>query len=289
MKGIAGFYYVRVVESGIYECRAKGIFRKEGLKPLVGDDVVIEVLDEQEKKGNVIDLLPRRSELARPPVANADQALILFALHSPVPNYVLLDRFLISADMRGIPCAVAFNKIDTAKPGEIEAIRNAYAPSGHPLMFISLQERDGIEAVKDYLKGRTTVLAGPSGVGKSTLTNAMAGSDRMETGEISRKLARGKNTTRHSELIAIGENTFICDTPGFSALDTAGIEKEELQNYYDEFLPYRGKCRFDGCVHISEPDCAVKEARDAGLISALRYENYRTNFEELKEAERRRY
>ena len=289
VKGIAGFYYVYVAGSGIYQCRAKGLFRLEGKKPLVGDDVEIELTKTQDVEGSVVRILPRRSELARPAAANVDQALILFSVRFPKPNLGLLDRFLISVELRGIPCRIGISKVDAARPGELEMLKSVYEKCGHPLHFISVKSGEGMEELKEFLRGRTTVLAGPSGVGKSSLTNAVAGAARMEIGEISKKLARGKNTTRHSELVPAGENTFLCDTPGFSALDAAGLPSGELWTYYEEFAPFQEKCRFNGCVHIDEPDCAVKEALANQAFSPVRYENYRQIYMELKDAERRRY
>ena len=289
VKGIAGFYYVDVGESGIYKCRAKGIFRKEGMKPLVGDNVRMEITHIPDREGNVEEIFERRNELLRPAVANVDQALILFAMQTPDPNFLLLDRFLISARMCDVPCVICINKADAAKAGMTEEIRRNYEKCGSGLHFISVREETGIAELKRLLKGKTTVLAGPSGVGKSSLTNLLTGAEHMEVGEISKKLARGKNTTRHSELIKIDEGTFICDTPGFSALDTQGIEKEKLQDYYEEFRPYKDNCRFQGCVHVGEPDCAVKDAVRDGLFAPGRYDNYVLLYEELKDQERRRY
>ena len=289
VKAIAGFYYVDAVESGIYKCRARGIFRKNGVKPLVGDDAEMEVTHEGDREGNVISILRRRNELRRPEVANIDQVLILMAFRDPNPNFLLLDRFLLSAETAGVPCLICFNKADAAREKEADRILADYGGCGYPVDFISVRTGLGLEDLRARLAGKTTVLAGPSGVGKSSLTNALSGRVMMETGEISRKLARGKNTTRHSQLLDLGEGTFLCDTPGFSALDTATLPKEELGDYYGEFRPYDGMCRFQGCVHVGEPDCAVKEAAADGRISRLRYENYVQLYEELKEAERRKY
>ncbi len=289
MKGIAGFYYVNVVGSGIYACKAKGIFRKQKIKPLVGDNVRIEVTHEGDREGNIIEILPRENELIRPAAANVGQALILFALSSPDPNLMLLDRFLISMEQKGIPTKIVFNKADTAPEEERERIRDAYRSCGHEVSFISVREGSGLDEIRAYLKGRTTILAGPSGVGKSSLTNAMQDHIHMETGEISKKLARGKNTTRHAELIAVSEDTYLFDTPGFSYFSAFELEKEELRQYYHEFHNHEGQCRFQGCVHINEPDCSVKNALQLGEISEIRYRNYCMIYEELKEEELRRW
>ena len=289
VKAIAGFYYVYVAESGIYKCRAKGIFRKDGTKPLVGDDVTISVTHEKDMEGNVEKIFPRRNEMERPAAANVDQVLIMCALRHPAPNFTVIDRFLISASMRGIPCVIGVNKTDLAKEGETEEIRHVYEHCGSPVVFFSVKTGTGMDELMERLKGRTTILAGPSGAGKSSLVNTAAGKNLMETGEISRKLSRGKNTTRHTELLKIAEGTYLCDTPGFTAFDTADLEKEKLQDYYAEFAPYREFCRFQGCVHVDEPECAVKTALLEGHISDRRYGSYVQLFRELKEAERRRY
>ncbi len=289
IKGIAGFYYVDVVESGIYECKAKGIFRKEKMKPLVGDNVEIEVLDEEEKTGNLIRILPRKNQLIRPAVANVDQAMVIFAVRQPDPNYVLLDRFLITMEQQDIPVIICFNKSDLAEEKELEQMCRIYGKCGYQILVTSAFQEEGISQVRKILEGRTTVVAGPSGVGKSSLTNLLQEKINMETGEISKKLKRGKHTTRHSQLITVGEQTYLMDTPGFSSLFVEGIEKEELRLYFPEFREYEGNCRFQGCVHVHEPGCCVKEAVEKGKISSQRYENYVSLYEELKEKEKRRY
>ena len=289
MKGIAGFYYVDTVESGIYECKAKGIFRKEKKKPLVGDDVEIVVTHEGDREGNIISILPRSNEMVRPAAANVEQALILFAMKSPDPNLPLLDRFLVAMEKRQIPSAILFNKQDLVSEEEQQKLREIYSGSGCRVFFASLENGTGLDEVREYMEGKTTLLAGPSGVGKSTLTNACQSNVHMETGEISKKLLRGKNTTRHTELIPCGGRTYLMDTPGFTSFELMDIEKEDLRFYYNEFVPYEGRCRFDGCVHVHEPDCAVKAALREGLISRTRYESYCDIYEELKEKEKHRY
>lgn len=286
IRGISGFYYVHTGEGGIYTCKAKGIFRKLQIKPLVGDDVELSVLDEETKEGNIDRILQRRNTLIRPAVANIDQALVIFAAQRPEPNFNLLDRFLIMMEQQRLPVVICFNKMDIVSAQEKREIRQIYEPGGYRVIFTSAVNGSGIDALKEQLRGRTTTVAGPSGVGKSSLVNLLQPKIQMETGEISVKIARGKHTTRHSELIRVEEDTYIMDTPGFSSLGLFDLEKEELRHYYPEFDPYEGTCRFQGCVHVHEPDCAVKAALEEGKISRMRYENYCLLYEELKEQRR---
>ena len=287
VKGIAGFYYVHVAESGIYECKAKGAFRNQKVKPLVGDNVRLEVQDEEQKKGNIEEILPRKNELIRPAVANIDQALVIFAAAKPKPNFNLLDRFLILMQYQKVPAVVCFNKQDMVDAEELQLLKNTYESAGYQVIFTSAAKEEGIQAVRDLLKGKTTTVAGPSGVGKSSLINLLSPEAEMETGDISRKIERGKHTTRHSELFALDENTFICDTPGFSSIYLPEMEKEELGIYFPEIAEYEPFCRFQGCAHIHEPGCGVKEALEEKKISPIRYDNYKLLYEELKD--KRRY
>jgi ribosome biogenesis GTPase len=287
MKGIAGFYYVGVVESGVYECKAKGIFRKDKIKPLVGDDVEIEVLNEEEKLGNIVKILPRRSELIRPAVANIDQALVIFAAREPKPNLSLLDRFLVIMEKQDVPVIICFNKQDLCDEEEVGRLKEIYEACGYPVVLASAKQGEGIEEIKSLLRGKTTTVAGPSGVGKSSLTNLLQNEVQMETGEISKKLGRGRHTTRHSQIIQIEKDTWLYDTPGFTSFYVEEIEKEELRFYFREFSKYEGTCRFQGCTHTHEPGCMVKNALEEGKISKERYENYLELYGELKE--KRRY
>ena len=218
VKGIAGFYYVNVVESGVDECKAKGIFRKEKIKPLVGDNVEIEILDETERTGNIINILPRKNELIRPAVANVDQALVVFAVTKPSPHFNLLDRFLVMMERQKIPVVLCFNKEDIAEDEQVAQLERIYEGCGYPCVFTSALEEKNIDTVKNLLKGKTTVIAGPSGVGKSSIINILNPEANMETGDVSRKIERGKHTTRHSELFSIDYDSSIMDTPGFSSL-----------------------------------------------------------------------
>lgn len=287
MKGIAGFYYVGVAESGVYECKAKGIFRKDKIKPLVGDDVEIEVLNEEEKLGNIVKILPRRSELIRPAVANIDQALVIFAAREPKPNLSLLDRFLVIMEKQDVPVIICFNKQDLCDEEEVGRLKEIYEACGYPVVLASAKQGEGIEEIKSLLRGKMTTVAGPSGVGKSSLTNLLQNEVQMETGEISKKLGRGRHTTRHSQIIQIEEDTWLYDTPGFTSFYVEEIEKEELRFYFREFSKYEGTCRFQGCTHTHEPGCMVKNALEEGKISKERYENYLELYGELKE--KRRY
>ena len=285
VKGIAGFYYVDVIGSGVYECKAKGIFRKEKKKPLVGDYAVIDVIDEEKKTGNLIEICPRKNTLIRPAVANVDQALVIFAVSRPNPNLGLLDRFLVTMARQGFPTVICFNKLDLKE--ECEDLRRIYEKSGCRVIFTSTKTNEGIEDVKKLLSGKTTTVAGPSGVGKSSMINLLYPHAEMEIGEVSQKIERGKHTTRHSELFRIEKETYLIDTPGFSSLYLENLEANELKNYFPEFEPYEQSCRFLGCVHAKEPDCAVKMAVSDGEISKERYDSYLGLYEELKE--KRRY
>ena len=287
VKGIAGFYYIHVVGSGVYECKAKGIFRKEKIKPLVGDNVIIEMVDENEKKGNITRILPRKNELARPAVANIEQALVVFSVTRPSPHFNLLDRFLVMMESRHIPVILCFNKEDIADDIQIGSLEKIYSGCGYPCVFTSALERKNIDQVRGLLSGKTTAIAGPSGVGKSSIINVLQPEAKMETGEISRKIERGKHTTRHSELFPIDDESYIMDTPGFSSLYINDLEKEDLKYYFPEFRKQEGMCRFDGCSHTHEPDCAVKRAVLDGQIASVRYDSYKELYDELKD--RRRY
>ena len=287
VKGIAGFYYIYAEDGNVYECKAKGIFRKDNFKPLVGDNVEITVLDEEKKEGSVTAILPRRNSLIRPAVANVDQAFVIFAMENPKPNFLLLDRFLIMMEQQGIPAVICFNKKDLGEKEELELLYETYTGCGYQVILSSTYEGEGIDQIRQVLKGKTTVVAGPSGVGKSSITNCMQGEVQMETGEISRKLKRGKHTTRHAQIIPVAQDTFLVDTPGFSSLYIENMEEQELKDYFPEFRKYEGQCRFQGCRHIHEPGCAVKEALENNEISRLRYEDYLELHQELKE--KRRY
>ena len=301
IRGVAGFYYVHsnivhsdIVHSdiapgstaedkgAIYECKAKGVFRKDHKKPLVGDDVSFDVLDEEKKLGNISEILSRHSELIRPAVANVDQALIIFSIVKPQPNFNLLDRFLIMMQQQDVPCVICFNKTDIDEDGIGASYEEIYRKCGYQTLSVSAKKQQGIDTLRNLLEGKTTAVAGPSGVGKSSLVNCLQSGTVMETGNISEKIERGRHTTRHSELIAIKGNTYILDTPGFSSLGLFDLEKEDLAQYYPEFAEYEKYCRFGGCSHIAEPVCGVRDAVQEGRIDRTRYANYCLLYEELK-------
>ena len=287
IKGIAGFYYVHDGKSDVFQCKAKGVFRNRKIKPLVGDDVEFEITDEKDKEGNITEILPRKNSLIRPAVANIDQAIVVFALMDPEPNLNLLDRFLVMMETQQIPVTICFNKADLTKAGEEEKYRAIYESAGYDVVFISVYEKEGMDEIRKRIAGKTTVLAGPSGVGKSSLTNCLYPEAEMETGSVSEKIRRGRHTTRHSQLFFLGEKTFMMDTPGFSSMYVEDMKAGDLKEYFPEFKQYEDGCRFLGCVHVGEKICGIKEAVEGGKIRRSRYDNYVLMYQELKE--KRRY
>ncbi len=291
VKGIAGFYYVHVPNKGIYECKAKGIFRNRNEKPLVGDKVELDILDDNNMTGNITSILPRFNRLVRPAVANVDQAVVVFAVTDPEPNFHLLDCFLVRMMYEEVPVIICFNKDDLADEDRINELLKIYEKSGCRVLTINTGVTDDADedAKKDcydklygLLEGKTTVLAGPSGVGKSSIMNMLCPEANAQTGVISEKLGRGKHTTRHSEIFCIGGDSYVMDTPGFSSLTPPPIEASELGKYYNEFTDGDICCRFLSCIHKDEPDCGVKERVADGRISSVRYEGYLYILEEIK-------
>ena len=287
VKAIAGFFYVDTDDYGIVECHAKGALRKCEYRPLAGDRVSVEILDEQKRKGSLIRIYERKNSCIRPEVANADQAYVIFAYDSPAPNFLLLDRFLILLEKQGLKCSIVFNKSDLCDEGKCHETSLIYEDSGYKVYEVSARNNKGIDELRRSLDGSVTVLAGPSGVGKSSIINLLFPEAQAKTGEISRKSERGKHTTRHSELFMLDHDTYIMDTPGFTALQfSKDMEEAELKDYYHEFYIFEGGCKFDGCSHTHEPGCAIKEAVSSGKISKMRYTGYVSLYEELKEQNR---
>ena len=286
LKGIGGFYYV-YTDEGIFQCRAKGLFRKRALKPLAGDRCTIELTHTDDVEGNVTEILERKNVLDRPPVANIDQALIVFSVHSPEPAWTLMDRFLVMMERNGIHPVICVNKDDLADTCDLSDIEDIYKSTGYSLIFTSVKNGSGLDKVREVLKGRVTSVAGPSGVGKSSLINALIGEEVMVTGDVSRRLQRGRQTTRHTELLFLGEDTFIFDSPGFSAMDLPEMKESELADCFPEMRGYIGGCRYSDCSHTHEPDCTIKQAVDSGDIAGRRYDSYIDIYNELRE--KRRY
>ncbi len=286
VKGIGGFYYIDT-EDGVYETRARGIFRKEGIRPTVGDYVGISILDEKKKKGSLDEIYPRKNELIRPRVSNVEQAVIVFAAKSPNMNIDLLDRFLLLAEEQELEICIVINKIDKDKKEAYKSVAELYRKAGYPVICTSAEKGIGLEALHDALENKISLFAGPSGVGKSSLINATFPGLNLSTGELSEKIQRGRHTTRHAELIRITDQSYIVDSPGFTSLFLSHIPSDKLQYYFKEMEPFVHDCYYNGCLHIHEPDCAVK-AEIGTSISEERYNRYLTLYAELKEEEDRR-
>jgi ribosome biogenesis GTPase len=293
VKALSGYYYVLPENgTGLIQCRARGIFKKKGITPLVGDQVEFAAAGETE--GTVTEIFPRRSELVRPPVANVDQAVLVFAVSEPELSLQLLDKFLVHIAQAGIDCVICFTKEDLLKQKdagfrrEMEDIWRLYADIGYPVVITSAAEKTGISRLQELLAGKISVFAGQSGVGKSSLLNALVPGLNLDTKQISVKLGRGKHTTRHVELISLSGDGFVADTPGFSQLDFQDMEPEDLAYCFKEFSKFAGGCKFRGCLHYREPGCQVIAAKERGEIAAARYEHYIFFLSELKE-KRRRY
>lgn len=282
IKALSGFYYVLDGDS-IWQCRARGLFKKKGITPLVGDWVTYD--QESNQEGYVQAIHDRTTELVRPPIANVDQAILVFSLAQPAMSHLLLDKFLVHTESAGLRSIICLSKADLMEDG-IDQVEQLYREIGYDVLVTSKESPQGIEELRGMLEGHITVLAGQSGVGKSTLLNALLPGVNLQTGEVSERLRRGKHTTRHVELITV-EGGFVADTPGFSQLDFFEISIEELSYYFIEMKPYIPECKFRGCTHISEPKCAVRLALEEGKIPPSRYESYKQFIEEIKDKKRR--
>ncbi len=283
-KAYGGFYYVRV-EEDLLECRLRGKFRKQKQNALPGDRVRVAVLEQG--KGVVEEILPRKNELVRPPIVNIEQVLLVFASHEPEPDFTLLDRLLVLAATQGLEQHICFNKADLLTAAERQAITERYQGTGYTVAFTSALGGVGLEQIRALLKDSITVIAGPSGAGKSTLLNSLEPGLSLKTGAVSEKIGRGRHTTRHVELLELSFGGLVADTPGFSSLFLPAMEKNTLTDYFPDFAPYLRECRFGGCQHDREPDCAVKQALATGEINQERYQNYLTFLAEVKAQERR--
>lgn len=286
IKGIGGFYYVDT-EFGVYECRARGIFRKDKITPLVGDRVKISIVDEESKKGVVEEIDKRDTELVRPPISNVDKAIIVFAITNPKPNLSLLDRFIVLAEKENLEIVIVFTKQDLDEDDTLVELKSIYELSGYKVIPVSTKTKLNIDKIKEELKDNVVVFAGPSGVGKSSLLNEIDSEFKLQTGEVSDKIKRGKHTTRHAELLKLECGGMVADTPGFSSLNLDDIEDTELKNYFIEFDEF-DDCRFGyRCVHENEPSCSVKEAVENGKIHKKRYDSYIQLLNEIRQGKRR--
>lgn len=286
VKALSGFYYV-MSNGVIYQCRARGVFRKRKITPLVGDMVTFEVNGETD--GFIIDILPRINELVRPPIANVDQALVVSSVKEPELSLQLLDKFLVHIEANCIDALICFTKMDLLSENErhkINDIVQMYRTIGYEVFLLSATDQSSYEKIKPCLKDKITVVAGQSGVGKSSLLNALDVSLQIETNPVSTHLGRGKHTTRHVELLPVA-NGLVADTPGFSSLDLSRFHEQDLSMFFPEMYRLSEQCKFRGCTHLVEPQCAVKAALDGGQIYQSRYKHYKNFMNEIKEAKRR--
>lgn len=279
-KGIGGFYYVQT-DRGLIECRARGKFRKMNISPQVGDNVEIEVSENEELKGSIENILPRKNIFIRPPVANIDSIIITFAAENPEPNLLLVDKLTTAAVSMNVDCIICINKIDLNME-KAEEYKKIYEQAGFKVILASSIKNIGTDILRDVLKNKVTALAGNSGVGKSSLINTIDANLNLKTGDLSKKIQRGRHTTRHSELFPLSFGGFILDTPGFSSFDISLITQENPASLFPEISKHSYGCRFSGCSHLQEPGCAVKEALNRGEISPCRYESYKLLSEEVK-------
>ena len=279
IKALSGFYYVQT-EDGVVECRARGKFRKEGVSPLVGDFVTI---SRSGKSGTVEEMLPRKNSFIRPAVANVDLLVLLASCAIPQTEPFLIDRVLAIAGQQGVEPLICVNKNDL-EPGE--GLAGIYRRAGFRVVVTSAETGEGVDELRAAISGKLSAFTGNSGVGKSSILNALCPELKLAVGEVSEKLGRGRHTTRHIELYSLGNGTFVADTPGFSSFDTERMDlvlKDQLQYAFSDFAPYLGKCQFQDCAHLKEPGCAVRAALERGEIEPTRYESYKRLYEMAKE------
>lgn len=284
IKGYSGFYYVQT-DSDVWECTLRGKYRIKHQDFLVGDRVLVSPVNA--KKAVIEKVLTRTNQLVRPPVANVEQVIVVMSLDNPPPDLMLLDRLLVMGEFYGLELVIAFNKADLVTQDFMDHYSSIYKDVGYPVILSSAKTLMGINTLRECLRNKISVLAGPSGVGKSSLLNAVQPGLSLKTGDISHKSKRGRHTTRHVELLSLAGGGFVADTPGFSRLDLPEMLREDLAYYFPEIAALQANCRFSSCLHHTEPDCAVRSALDDGLINAGRYNNYLYLLEEVISNERR--
>jgi len=279
-KGVGGFYDV-LVDGDVVRCRARGIFRKDNIVPMVGDKVTISIKDKA-----IVEIHPRKNQLLRPAVANIDLLGIVLAPTHPEPDFYLIDKLMVSAENNGIKVMLLINKVDLVGDKEVRDIMDIYKSTQYPIITLSCKEQIGFENLKDIIKDNIVTLAGQSGVGKSSIINVLCPEKELETGQLSEKIRRGRHTTRHTKLLILPSGGMIVDTPGFSTMNMNEVMPEDLSYLYPDFVDYMHQCRFNGCMHDREPGCKVKEAVAEGIISQGRYERYIRILNELREFRR---
>ncbi|MDR1687653.1 MAG: ribosome small subunit-dependent GTPase A [Clostridiales bacterium] len=285
IKGVGGSYFVKT-GADTYTCNAAGVFRNKKITPVIGDMCGLEVSDECAKTGTIVEILQRRNEIIRPRVSNIDQIIIVMAADEPKLDINMLDRYLVILANGNFDVIICINKSDLTEENAIVCVKERYESIGYKVIVMSAGKNEGTNRLSDVLKNKVSAFAGPSGVGKSSIVNLLSGVQIMETGTLSKKISRGKHTTRHVEFLALDENTYVLDTPGFTSLTFDGIEADNLQDCFYEFKQYLGKCAFRNCAHQNEPGCAVK-AEVGGKIDENRYNNYLSFFSEIKNGKER--
>jgi ribosome biogenesis GTPase len=282
IKALSGFYYV-ANDDGIFQCRGRGVFRKNKITPLVGDEVVFQI--ENETDGYILEVKERKNELVRPPIANVDQAILVFSAVEPDFSTALLDRFLVLIEYNHIQPLICITKMDLTteeQKARLQSYAADYRKAGYEVIFTSSETAAGLGELSPHLEGKISVFAGQSGVGKSSLLNAIRPDLELKTDDISSHLGRGKHTTRHVELISVN-NGLVADTPGFSSLEFTEIEAEELNSCFPDIAEVSEDCKFRGCLHMAEPKCAVKAGVEAGELPEYRYEHYKDFLLEIKD------
>ncbi|MBQ7900686.1 MAG: ribosome small subunit-dependent GTPase A [Clostridia bacterium] len=284
VKGIGGFYYIRSdADNSVIECKARGKFRNMALTPIIGDVVDVDPTGE-EGKGSIVKIYDRKNSFIRPAVANIDRLVIVVACNNPKPDFGFVDKMLVIAHVKNVEAVICFNKTDLEDDEQVEKYAKIYRDIGYTVVKTSnVNDNCGIEQIKQLLPGKTTAFTGFSGVGKSTLLNKLLGVSHMETGEVSKKIGRGRHTTRHVELMEYQPGSYVVDTPGFSTLDLPDIEPEELADCFVEFAVHSEGCRFADCMHLGTKFCSVYDAVQAGKINEGRYNNYKEFYKTLKD------